>query len=55
MMDWIRHRATATALSVASVLIGVKLLTSSIFDFAFDIIVLGLILFVGKINGRRLK
>lgn len=53
MLDWIRERITSIALSAAAAIIALELITPSIFDFVFDLILLGLIGVVAKLHKRK--
>ena len=52
MFDFVRQRATATALSAATVIVGLQLILPAMFDLIFDILLLGLIWFAGKFSAR---
>jgi uncharacterized membrane protein len=51
-MIWLRKRVTAAALSAASVIIALQLITPGVFDFIFDLILLGIIAVVGRLANR---
>jgi hypothetical protein len=51
-LKWIKARIAAVALSTASVITALQLVTPSFLDLLFNLIVLGLLYAVIKLNGR---
>jgi hypothetical protein len=54
-MEWIRKRATATLLSAATAVVMLQLVVPAIFDFIFDLILIGLVGLAAFINGDKKK
>lgn len=52
MFMWIRRRVTTAALTAASAVIMLEFVTPAVFDFIFDLVLLGLIGIVGLVNNN---
>jgi hypothetical protein len=50
MWPWLKQRITAVALAAASTIIFLEFITPAVFDFIFDLMLLGLIAVVGWAN-----
>ena len=51
-MEWIRNRATATLLSAATAVVMLQLVVPAVFDFLFDLILIGIVGLASFINGK---
>lgn len=49
-VTYLRERALAAVLAAASAIVALELITPGIFDFVFDLILLGLIALVGVLS-----
>lgn len=53
MIDWLKRRVLAAALSAAATITFLSLISPAWLDFMFDLIMVGLIAIVGKLAKER--